>query len=237
LSNNAGWSRGTMARDCEPYWALIFCDHLPDPMLRCPVLSRCAGTAFRITRNPCLCSPLGIGAGPILIAGCGGKLNASFSKKACRSGYNIWLILVCIGVFGFCWRRKAVSLPLKAFQRRRGLSWLVGLPHTLSYRFGPILFRKPKVIIGRVNAGTQPSSASVIGPPDQQFPVVTIHTVNASGIPNASGFNGSIEEVARGQIGVFVSSMKPQILLATTFVKLMRNWGHDFYVNHIDNDL
>jgi len=58
-------------------------------MLRCAVLSLCAGTAFRITRNPCLCSPLGIGAGPILIAGCGGKLSASFSKKACRSGYNV----------------------------------------------------------------------------------------------------------------------------------------------------
>ena len=52
------------------------------------VLSLCAGTAFRAIRNPCLCSPLGIGAGPILIAGCGGKLSASFSKKACRSGYN-----------------------------------------------------------------------------------------------------------------------------------------------------
>jgi hypothetical protein len=65
------------------------CDHLPDPMLRCAVLRLCAGTAFRILRNPCLCSPLGIGAGPILIAGCGGKLSASFSKKACRSGYNI----------------------------------------------------------------------------------------------------------------------------------------------------
>jgi hypothetical protein len=74
-------------------------------------------------------------------------------------------------------------------------------------------------------------------PPDQQFPVLTIHTVNASGIPNASGFNRSIEEVTRGRIGVFVLSMKPQIPLATTFVKLPRNWGHEFYVNHIDNDL
>ena len=68
---------------------VTFSDHLPDPMLRCAVLRLCAGTAFRITRNPCLCSPPGIGAGPILIAGCGGKLSASFSKKACRSGYNI----------------------------------------------------------------------------------------------------------------------------------------------------
>jgi hypothetical protein len=83
-----------MARDCEPYRALIFCDHLPDPMLRCAVLSRCAGTAFRPIRNPCLCSPPGIGAGPILIAGCGGKLSASFSKKACRSGYNIVIVFL-----------------------------------------------------------------------------------------------------------------------------------------------
>ena len=95
---------------------------------------------------------------------------------------------------------------------------MLGLPHTLSYRFNPILFRKPKVIIGRVNAGTQPSSASVIGPPDHQFLVVTIHTVNASGIPNASAFNGSIEVVIRGQIGAFVLSETPQIPLATTFV-------------------
>ena len=42
-----------------------------------------------IELGPCLCPPLGIGAGPILIAGCGGKLSASFSKKACRSGYNV----------------------------------------------------------------------------------------------------------------------------------------------------
>jgi hypothetical protein len=69
-----------------------------------------------------------------------------------------------------------------------------------------------------MHGGTQPTSASVIGPPPPQFPVVTIHTVNASGIPNASGFNGSIEVVTRGQIGVFVLSEKPQIPLATTFV-------------------
>ena len=66
-----------------------FCGHRCVSMLRCAVLSLCAGTAFRITRKPCLRSALGIGAGPILIAGRGGKLNASFSKKACRSGYNI----------------------------------------------------------------------------------------------------------------------------------------------------
>src|SRR5437667_1492173 len=75
-----------MARDCEPYRALIFFDHLRHPMLPCSVLSCGACTSFRITRNPCLCSPLGIGAGPILIAGCGGKLSASFSKKACQIG-------------------------------------------------------------------------------------------------------------------------------------------------------
>jgi hypothetical protein len=68
-----------------------------------------------------------------------------------------------------------------------------------------------------VHGGTQPSSASVIGPPDP-FPVVNINTVNASGIPAASAFNGSIEVVTRGQIGVFVLSEKPQIPLATTFV-------------------
>ncbi len=68
-----------------------------------------------------------------------------------------------------------------------------------------------------VHGGTQPSSAFVIGPPDP-FPVVNINTVNASGIPSATGFNGSIEVVTRGQIGVFVLSEKPQIPLATTFV-------------------
>lgn len=70
-----------------------------------------------------------------------------------------------------------------------------------------------------VHGGTQPSSASVIGPPDQQFPIVTIHTVNTSGVPTASGFNGSIEDITRGQTGVFVLSVNPKILVATTFVK------------------
>ena len=69
-----------------------------------------------------------------------------------------------------------------------------------------------------VHGGTQPSSASVTGPPPAQFPVVTIHTVNASGVVTASGSNGSIEDVIRGQIGVFVLSETPQIPLATTFV-------------------
>jgi hypothetical protein len=35
---------------------------------------------------------------------------------------------------------------------------------------------------------------------------------------NASAFNGSIESVTRGNIGVFVLSETPQIPLATTFV-------------------
>ena len=68
------------------YRALIFCDHLPDPMLRCAVLSRCAGTAFRTICNPCLCSPLGIGAGPILIAGCGANSAPAFQKKPADPG-------------------------------------------------------------------------------------------------------------------------------------------------------
>src|SRR6478735_2502022 len=68
-----------------------------------------------------------------------------------------------------------------------------------------------------VHGGTQPSSASVTGPPDA-FPVVNINTVNVSGLPNASGFSGSIEVVTRGQIGVFVLSQQAQIPLATTFV-------------------
>ena len=71
--------------------------------------------------------------------------------------------------------------------------------------------------ITHVNGDTQGNSVSPIGPPDP-FPVVIINTVNASGIPNASGFNGSIEVVTRGQIGVFVLSAKAQIPLATTFV-------------------
>jgi hypothetical protein len=62
-----------------------------------------------------------------------------------------------------------------------------------------------------VHGDTQGNSASPVGPPDH-FPVVTIRTVNAS------GFNGSIEDVTRGKIGVFVLSATPQIPLATTFV-------------------
>jgi hypothetical protein len=42
--------------------------------------------------------------------------------------------------------------------------------------------------------------------------------VNVSGLLNAFGLNGSIEDVTRGQIGVFVLSEKPQTSLATTFV-------------------
>ena len=69
-----------------------------------------------------------------------------------------------------------------------------------------------------MHGGTEPSSTSVIAPPPLQFPVVTIHTVNASGIPTASTSNGNIEVVTRGQIGTFVLSVNPKILLATTFV-------------------
>jgi len=58
-------------------------------MLRCAVLRVSVGTALRKFDNPALCSPLGSGAGPILIAGCGGKLSATFSKNARRSGYSI----------------------------------------------------------------------------------------------------------------------------------------------------
>ena len=71
--------------------------------------------------------------------------------------------------------------------------------------------------ITHVNGDTQGNSVSPIGPPDH-VPVVAIHTVNASGIPSASGFNGSNEVVTRGKIGVFVLSETPQIPLATTFV-------------------
>src|SRR4029077_18435083 len=65
--------------------------------------------------------------------------------------------------------------------------------------------------ITHVNGTTQGNSASPIGPPPPQFPVVTIHTVNASGVVTASGSNGSIEKVIRGQIGAFVLSETPQI--------------------------
>ena len=71
--------------------------------------------------------------------------------------------------------------------------------------------------ITHANGDTQGDSVSPIGPPDQ-FPVVAIHTVNASGIPTATGFNGSIEVVTRGKTGVFVLSETAQIPLATTFV-------------------
>src|SRR6266478_937938 len=54
-----------------------------------------------------------------------------------------------------------------------------------------------------VHGATQGSSPSVIGPPDRQFPVVTIQ---------------STDNVTRGQIGTFVLSANPKILLATTFV-------------------
>jgi hypothetical protein len=61
--------------------------------------------------------------------------------------------------------------------------------------------------VAPVHGGTEPSSASVIGPPNQ-FPVVTIHSVSTS----------SGDTLTRGQIGAFVLSATPQILFATTFV-------------------
>jgi hypothetical protein len=60
--------------------------------------------------------------------------------------------------------------------------------------------------ITHVHGATQGSSPSIIGPPDQQFPVVTINSVTASAA------------VTRGQIGTFVLSVKPQSPLASTFV-------------------
>ena len=68
-----------------------------------------------------------------------------------------------------------------------------------------------------MHGGTQSDSASVIGPPPPQFPVVTINSVTAAGV-TASGVTGSIEVVTRGQIGTFVLSVNPKILFATTFV-------------------
>jgi hypothetical protein len=61
-----------------------------------------------------------------------------------------------------------------------------------------------------MHGGTQPTSASVIGPPDQQLPIVTIH--NAS----TSGLNGST--VTRGQTGAFVLSLQPQSPAAATTI-------------------
>jgi hypothetical protein len=72
--------------------------------------------------------------------------------------------------------------------------------------------------VAPVHGGTQPNPASVTGPPDGQFPVVTINSVTT-----ASGVTGSPEVVKRGQIGAFVLSAKPQILLATIFVTFKVN--------------
>jgi hypothetical protein len=66
-----------------------------------------------------------------------------------------------------------------------------------------------------VHGSTQSSDASVTGPADAAFPVVTINSVTAV---TASGVTGSFGVVTRGQIGAFVLSVKPQILFATTFV-------------------
>src|ERR1700745_3395141 len=65
--------------------------------------------------------------------------------------------------------------------------------------------------ITHVDGETQESAASVIGPPAQQFPIVTIHSV-----ASATGVSGST--LTRGQTGVFVLSITSQILFATTFV-------------------
>ena len=58
-------------------------------MLLCAVLNVSVGTAFRRFRDPGLGCPPGSGAGPILIAGCNGKLNATLAKKAWRLAYDI----------------------------------------------------------------------------------------------------------------------------------------------------
>ncbi len=58
-------------------------------MLRWAEHNVCVGTALRRWRDPGLRTPLGRGAGPILIAGCEGRLSASFSKNARRFGYSI----------------------------------------------------------------------------------------------------------------------------------------------------
>jgi len=57
--------------------------------------------------------------------------------------------------------------------------------------------------ITHAHGATQGNFPSVIGPPDQQFPVVSIH---------------STDNVTRGKIGTFVLSVNSKILLATTFV-------------------
>jgi hypothetical protein len=65
--------------------------------------------------------------------------------------------------------------------------------------------------ITHIDGETQESGASVIGPPNQQFPVVTIHNASTSGVSGST--------LTRGQIGVFVLSMTPQSpVAATTFV-------------------
>jgi hypothetical protein len=53
-------------------------------MLLCALLNFSVKTAFRIFRDPGLGCPPGSGAGPILMAGCNGRLNATLSKKARR---------------------------------------------------------------------------------------------------------------------------------------------------------
>ena len=64
--------------------------------------------------------------------------------------------------------------------------------------------------ITHVDGETQENGASVIGPPNQQFPVVTIQSVSATGVGGGT--------LTRGQTGVFVLSLKPQIAAAITAV-------------------
>lgn len=68
-----------------------------------------------------------------------------------------------------------------------------------------------------VHGGTQASSDSETASMDQQLPVVTISNVITSGVTGTPGV------VARGQIGAFVLTLKPQVLLATTFVNFKVN--------------
>lgn len=55
-------------------------------MLRWAVHKVCVGTALRRRRDPGLRTPLGRGAGLILIAGCEGRPSAILSKNAWRFG-------------------------------------------------------------------------------------------------------------------------------------------------------
>ena len=64
--------------------------------------------------------------------------------------------------------------------------------------------------VTHVDGETEESAASVTGASAQQLPVVTIQSVSTT------GFGGGT--LARGQTGVFVLSLKPQIAAAITAV-------------------